>query len=70
MLNSFLSDLFMTFPSDPFLIVNPNRTMSTETISSDSEPDSESDQFKYKAAKRILQSRSLRFLLTEKNQYL
>ena len=30
-------------------------------------PDSESD-VKYKAAKRTLQSRSLRFLLTEKNQ--
>ena len=30
-------------------------------------PDSESDQFKYKAAERILQSRSLRFLMTEKS---
>ena len=32
--------------------------------------DSESDQVKYKAAKRTLQSRSLRFLLTEKSQVL
>ena len=31
-------------------------------------PDSESDHVKYKAAKRTPQSRSLRFLLTEKNQ--
>ena len=32
--------------------------------------DSESDHDKYKAAKRTLQSRSLRFLFTEKNEYL
>ena len=31
-------------------------------------PDSESDHVKYKTARRTLQSRSLRFLLTEKTQ--
>ena len=51
------------------------RTEPPETIRPDSKinrqgprPDSESDHVKYKAAKRTLQSRSLRFLLTEKNQ--
>ena len=51
------------------------RTEPPETIRPDSEkikpdprPDSESDHIKYKAAKRTLQSRSLRVLLTEKNQ--
>ena len=52
-----------------------SRTEPPETIRPDSEKIrqgprsySESDHVKYKAAKRTLQSRSLRFLLTEKNQ--
>ena len=58
----------------PAFMKMTSRSISTETIRPDSEkkikesprPDSESDQVKYRSAKRTPQSRSLRFLLTVK----
>ena len=61
----FLSDFI---GSQPVLSLQRPSGLIQKKIRQGPRPDSESDHVKYKAAKRTLQSRSLRFLLTEKSQ--